>query len=360
MVTGEDLVALQFAVAQGLPLPLTQGDVELHGHAMEVRLYAEDTVNDFLPASGPALLWRPPVGEGVRVDHGLLQGQAVSPFYDPMVAKIIAWGEDRNVARRRLLRALENTALFGFETNREFLLAVLTNPCFADGGATTAFIAEQFPEGFAPRPATEGHVLVAACLHHLEALDASEHEMISPSPALSGWSGPRNVSSHFRYELGEDALDVYVNQIDPDRYRVTAADSVHEVAWTSEREVGTSRIAVDGVHMTIAYCFSGRGEITLQLGDHATVLTNLLAFTRGDEAAGGSGSVTAPMHGNVLEVMVAVGDEVSEGDGLAVMEAMKMEHRLVAEVTGRVVAVHASAGTQVAAGSVLLEIEAVA
>jgi geranyl-CoA carboxylase alpha subunit len=357
MVTGEDLVALQFEVAQGLPLPLEQDEVELTGHAIEVRLYAEDTVNDFLPASGPALLWQPPTGEGVRVDHGLLQGQEVSPFYDPMVAKIIAWGEDRHVARRRLLRALENTSLFGFETNREFLLAVLGNRCFAEGGATTAFIEEQFPQGFSRGPVTASHAVVAACLHYLEAMDASENHMVAPSLALSGWSGTRHVTGHFRYELDGEALDLYVSQLSPDLYAVRAGEDTHEVEWLSEGEEGLARISVDGVQMELAYSFPGRGEVAVQLGGQAAVLTNQLAFTRGDEAAGGSGSITAPMHGNVLDVMVAIGDKVGEGDGLAVMEAMKMEHRLTADIAGEVIAVHVAVGQQVAAGSVLLEIE---
>lgn len=357
MVTGEDLVALQFAVAQGLSLPLTQDDMALDGHAIEVRLYAEDTVNGFLPAAGPALLWRPPAGEGIRVDHGLLEGQSVSPFYDPMVAKIVAWGEDRHAARRRLLRALKNTVLFGFETNRAFLLAVLANDCFAAGGATTAFIGEQFPDGFLPGPPTTEHVVVAACLHYLEALADSERAMLAPTLALSGWSGCRNVTAHFRYDSGGETLDLFVSQADPDTYRVTRGENTHELVWLHEDRAGSARVSLDGIQHNLAYCFPGRGEVALQLSGHATVMVNRLAFTRGDEAGGGSGAVTAPMHGNVLQMMVAVGDSVSEGDGLAVMEAMKMEHRLVAEVTGKVIAVHTSVGQQVAAGSLLLEIE---
>ncbi len=356
MVTDLDLVALQLDVAQGLPLPLTQGDVALTGHSIEVRLYAEDSQNDFLPASGPALLWRAPVGEGVRVDHGLLQGQEVSPFYDPMVAKIITWGPDREVARRRLQRALENTALFGFETNRAFLMDVLANDCFAEGGATTAFIAEQFPEGYGNPAPDESLLLVAACLHYLEGLEGSEQGMVAPSLPLSGWSGARGLASHVRYEVDEHVVDIHVGQLGTDRYRVELGGAEHEVAWLDEFGTGAARIAVNGVQHNLAFCFPARGEVALQLGGHAAQFTNQLAFTAADRAAAGSGTVTAPMHGNLLDVMVKVGDSVSEGDGLLVMEAMKMEHRLVAEVAGEVVAIHASTGEQVAAGAVLLEI----
>lgn len=356
LVTDLDLVALQLDVAQGLPLPLTQDEVALTGHAIEVRLYAEDSQNDFLPASGPALLWQPPSGEGVRVDHGLLQGQEVSPFYDPMVAKIIAWGPDREVARRRLLRALENTALFGFETNRAFLIDVLANDCFAEGGATTAFIAEQFPDGYRNPVPEESLALVAACLHYLEGLEQSEQGMVAPSLALSGWSGARGLASHVRYEIGETFADVHVGQLATDRYQVLLGEDSQEITWLEETGIGQARIALDGIQFNLAFCFPGRGEVALQLGGRAALFTNQLAFTAADKAGAGSGTVTAPMHGNLLDVMVAVGDTVTVGEGLLVMEAMKMEHRLTAEVAGEVVAIHAAAGEQVAAGAVLLEI----
>jgi len=357
MVTGEDLVALQFRVAQGYPLGLEQDDIALEGHAIEVRLYAEDTVNDFLPASGTALTWEPPHGQGVRVDHGLLAGQDVSPFYDPMIAKIIAWGEDRDIARRRLLRSLETTSIFGLETNREFLVDVLRNDCFAAGEATTAFIEEQFPTGVTARTPGVRHALVAALFQYLDGLGQSEHGMVAPTLELSGWTGSWNMASHFRYAMDEEnTLDLYVQQDSPDTYRISVGDQEHELRWLSDVEEGLARLSVDDVQLSVNYCFLGRGEIGVQLGGQACVLTNQLAFTRGDEEAAGSGTVTAPMHGNVLDIMVDVGDRVEPGRELAVMEAMKMEHRLCAEVEGEVSAIHATVGQQLAAGTVVLEI----
>ena len=152
-------------------------------------------------------------------------------------------------------------------------------------------------------------------------------------------------------------MDLFVSQQAPGNYRVSHGEGSCELVWLDEDASGSARISLDGVQRCLAYCCPNRGEVALQLSGHAAVMVDRLAFTRGDEAREGSGSVTAPMHGNVLEVMVAVGDSVREGDGLAVMEAMKMEHRLVADVTGKVIAVHASPGQQVAAGAVLLEIE---
>jgi geranyl-CoA carboxylase alpha subunit len=357
MVTGQDLVALQFHVAQGYPLPLAQGEVALNGHAIEVRLYAEDCANDFLPATGTAHVWRPPQGEGIRVDQGLLQGQEISPFYDPMIAKIIAWGEDRDIARRRLVRALRTTALFGLKTNREFLIDVLQQPVFAAGEATTAFIGENYcSEDLQDAPASIEHVLAAACLLYRQALFHSQGVTVGGSAALAGWSGTRELVSHFRFgEADGQGMNCSVRESGPASYTVVLDDETHSVSVISQ-DASSARLAIDNVQQSMHYAFLGKGEVAVQIRGQAQVLTNQLAFTKGDEEAGGSGAVTAPMHGNMLEIMVAVGERVEPGQGLAIMEAMKMEHRLQAQIAGEVVAIHAAVGTQVAAGAVVLEI----
>src|SRR5689334_21039127 len=146
-VTGLDLVAWQLRIAAGEELPLTQQQVRFGGHAIEARLYAEDASRNFLPQSGTLVDWRPASGEGIRVDHGLTSGFVVSPFYDPMLAKVIAHGGTREEARRRLAIALEDTVAFGLNTNRGFLISVVRHPAFAAGDATTAFIERYFPAG---------------------------------------------------------------------------------------------------------------------------------------------------------------------------------------------------------------------
>jgi geranyl-CoA carboxylase alpha subunit len=164
MVTGLDLVALQLTVAEGKPLPIAQQGVGFTGHAMEVRLYAEDPSTDFLPQTGQICAWEPATGDGIRIDHGLRVGATISAFYDPMLAKLIAWGPDRDEARRRLVRSIEDTRVFGVATNRAFLLATLRNPEFAAGKATTAFIGRQFPTGFAAAPPPPWAAPVAAAV----------------------------------------------------------------------------------------------------------------------------------------------------------------------------------------------------
>jgi geranyl-CoA carboxylase alpha subunit len=357
MVTGQDLVALQLHVAQGYPLPIGQEEVSLSGHAIEVRLYAEDTGNDFLPATGAARVWHPPEGAGIRVDHGLLPGQEISPFYDPMIAKIIAWGEDRDIARRRLVRALETTCLFGLETNREFLIDVLQKEEFAEGEATTAFIGENYsPDSLAARPATRTHQLLAACLLYRDALAQSKGTAVNLLPGLDGWSGPREVSTHYRFGTGE-LVDIHVRETGANWYSARINDELHAVRWLSQDE-DSARISLDQVQSTIRFAHLGRGEVVVQVRGRASVLINQLSFTRRDQSTGGGGAVLAPMHGNLLAVTVAAGDRVEAGQTVAVMEAMKMENRLTAQVSGQVIAVHAAAGEQLASGALVLEIAA--
>ena len=155
LVTGLDLVAMQLDVASGKHLPVCQDDVTLRGHAIEVRLYAEDPANLFLPQTGSVKVWQPSTADGVRIDGGIGTGSEISAYYDPMIAKIIAWGQDRDEARRRLAAAVADTIILGVVTNKEFLGRILDAPLFADGQATTAFIETEFPDGFTPSPAPD-------------------------------------------------------------------------------------------------------------------------------------------------------------------------------------------------------------
>ena len=362
MVTGVDLVALQFKVAQGYPLGLTQDDIALSGHAIEVRLYAEDTSNDFLPATGTAEVWKIPTGEGIRVDHGLTEGQDISPFYDPMIAKIIAWGEDRNIARRRLVRALEKTTLFGLETNKEFLIDVLNNATFANGEATTAFIGDEYPQdALKLSPASEEQALIAAVLQYRQCSDDNEKYCLGgglkTGADMFGWTSGNTVRATFQYELEEDKpLDVTVTETVQNQYQVTLNGQTHNLEILSDA-ASLARLIINNVQKEVSYHIPSRGIVSIQQNGIARVLANALAFTKGDEDAEAGGAVVAPMHGNVLEVLVSVGDQVEEGQRLAVMEAMKMEHQLFAGVSGKVIAINVKAGDQVASGAVFLDIE---
>ena len=174
MVTGLDLVALQLRVARGEVLDLNQSDITLNGHAIEARLYAEDPASDFLPATGHIQLFNPASGDGIRIDSGVETGGDVSPFYDPMIAKVIAHGPTREEARARLMTALSETALFGLKTNKSFLIEALAHPVFKDGQATTAFIGDNFNADVLQDPVLSPHdAALSAIAQYLTGRDAA-------------------------------------------------------------------------------------------------------------------------------------------------------------------------------------------
>ncbi|MEE4278683.1 MAG: acetyl-CoA carboxylase biotin carboxylase subunit [Halieaceae bacterium] len=354
-ITGLDLVDLQLRVARGEPLGLRQEDVRLCGHAIEVRLYAEDADKDFLPATGRVERWLAPCGAGLRVDHGLCDGLEISPFYDPMLAKIVASGPDRETARRRLLRALNDTVLFGVTTNREFLIDVLGRDRFAAGEATTAFLAEEFTGAVSTvRSGAEDRALAAALqMRHLAT--AAAQARVSGSEAVLGM---RRLPATFLYDVGDDEVLLQVTQLAADRFEVSCADAVTRVAVLSEGRKGLLRVDVDGIQYTVHVHFAGDAEVALQWRGRSFRFSNRLDIDRSAADAAASGAVLAPMHGNLLALRVSVGDRVERGDDVAVIEAMKMEHRLTAPASGVVAAVHGAEGDQIAAGAVVIEIEA--
>jgi geranyl-CoA carboxylase alpha subunit len=343
-ITGQDLVAWQLAVARGEALPLTQDQVRLQGHAIEVRLYAEDPQADFLPQSGNVALWRPPSGAGIRVDHGLASGQTISPYYDPMIAKIIAHGATRDEARRRLLGALRATRVLGLPTNLGFLTAAAEHPEFAAGAATTAFIGQHFgPEQLQAKAPTSRAVAVAAAL----CFDASAYR-----GAQSGWRS--NGPARWPMDLAEDERRhaVHVTVRGPGRLHVELDGGVAHDIELGPADGADRPLSIDGVHTRVTAVAAG-GSLHLALdGCVASFDDVTYAPPRGSEQAAES-TVSAPMNGRVLAVLVQAGDAVTKGQRLAVLEAMKMEHQLVARRDGVVERVAVRAGDQVATRAVI-------
>ena len=357
LVTGLDLVSLQIAAAEGRPLGIAQSDVKLSGHAIEVSLYAEDPAQDFLPATGPIHHWHP--SDSLRVDAGIASGGQVSPYYDSMVAKLIAYGDTRDAARRKLIEGLGDTALFGIPTNRDFLIDVLGQPAFAAGEATTAFIGEVYGDAGWSAPELGSEALIAAGLiEHALGQRAALKACGAVSPELLDWSSARDLVTLQRYE--SDGLDqqVSVHADVGGLYRVRAEEreAAAEVVTLSEN---SALLTVSGEHLPVRFWRHAVGRLYLALPRQTFDLIDTSALTAaGNEAAGG-GVVTAPMHGLLLDVLVAVGDTVAIGEKLAVLEEMKMQHQILAEVDGVVVEISAKAGTQIAADDRILTIEPV-
>lgn len=357
LVTGLDLVALQFTVAQGEPLGLAQSDIQLRGHAIEVRLYAEDPAQEFLPSAGHVDLWKPAPADGVRYDAGITSDQDIPPFYDPMIAKVIAWGAGREVARGRLIRALRETAVFGLTTNRRFLIDALRHPTFADGAATTAFIPEEFPaSALAPRvPAFEDGAGVAVIQYELDrsaALGAS----LGMSPTLLNWSNSEQLSTPYRYALSDGETEFIVAPRGADSYTVSAGEESIGVRVV-RIEDGVAILVIGDRQRRVNFHVLGRGRLSASTDTCDWEFRNLDALGGTIEAETGGGRVVAPMHGQVLQLCVKQGDTVTAGTALAVLEAMKMQHEIIAQVDGVVREVLTSVGAQVAADDLLIVID---
>ncbi len=355
-ITGLDLVELQIRVARGEPLGLTQDKVTLTGHAIEVRLYAEDPDAGFLPSTGPALLWSPPSGPGVRVDAGLETGGEVSPFYDPMVAKIITHGANREDARKRLVRALQDTALFGPKTNRDFLIDALQRDVFIRGEATTAFIEETWGEaGFsAPQPELAA-LCAAAVIQHRLGRSASLGEALGVAPELLDWSNARHFNSFVQYARGEDLLGLAVHPDGHDAYTVRGGEAPVKVRVRDMND-RRARLEVDGQALDVTFADAGGGALHMATATGGYLICDLARVVASAADEAGGGMVRAPMHGRLLEICVAEGARVARGDRLAVLEAMKMQHQISAEVDGVVSAIFGKAGGQIAAEDLILEI----
>jgi 3-methylcrotonyl-CoA carboxylase alpha subunit len=314
--------------------------VKLDGHAVEARLYAEDPARGFLPSTGKFLALTLPAGEGIRVDAGVAAGDQMTRFYDPMIAKVIAHAATREEALTRLAAALDRTVVAGVRTNAGFLAALLRAEAFRAGNFDTGFIARHLDTLAAP--ATLDRAAAAAGAAHLILREppclADAAAEPSPWDARDGFqlSGPRELAL----------------PLDVDGDRVTA---------TVSYRCGAAAVTVDGEEPARdAVVTDGGDAVYVSRGGRQTVV-RLATLDALDAAhAGNGGRVVAPMHGKVIEVLVAAGATVRKGERVAVIEAMKMEHALAAPIDGTVTEIRVAAGDQVAEGGLLLTIEAAA
>ena len=354
-VTGIDMVEWQLRIAADDPLPLAQQDVRFRGHAIEARLYVEDPYTDFLPQSGTLADWRPATGDGVRIEHGVAPGENISPFYDPMLAKVIAYGTAREEARRRLIVALEDTVVLGLNTNRNFLVAALRHPAFVAGEATTAFIERYFPAGsdVMRRPNLNLRIVALAAVLLFEARTRDPGGAVA---ATQYWSstGPANWS--LRLTVGNSNQETVVAVLGPDHYLVALGDHMIEVS-IAERHDGAVRFTEGGVQKTARFAWQDKVLHLALDGLIAAVRETTLEISRPQKDSD-SAELLAPMNGAIIAVHVKAGDRIVRGQRLVVLEAMKMQHEIRAPRDGVVLRVLVETGRQVATRQLLVELEA--
>ncbi|WP_028693673.1 acetyl/propionyl/methylcrotonyl-CoA carboxylase subunit alpha [Pseudomonas cremoricolorata] len=332
-ITGLDLVAWQIEVARGEPLPISQAQVPLQGHAIEVRLYAEDPQQDFLPSTGTLVVYREPApGEGRRIDSGVDQGDTVSPYYDPMLGKLIAWGQDREQARQRLLAMLEEMAIAGVRSNLRFLRHILAHPAFVAAELDTGFIArhaaELLPPPSGPLPSEFWKNAAMAWLHWRGYVHRADD-------GQSPWTEPSGL------RLGQPARGV-LSLRSQDQRQVVSLDydprgGLAQIDWL--------RQPLTELHGDTLY-LQWQGEVhEVELDDPAA------AASHADACVGG---LSAPMNGSIVRVLVELGQTVEAGTALVVLEAMKMEHSIRAPEAGTVSALMCEEGNMVSEGTLLV------
>jgi geranyl-CoA carboxylase alpha subunit len=353
-ITGYDLVEWQLQVAAGDLLPAKQEDIRLQGHAIEARLYVEDPYTAFAPQTGQVIWWKPEaavnggvesgrIASGVRIDHGIREGAVVSPFYDPMVAKVIVHGRDRDDAIRRLRAALSQAPLLGLKNNGRFLSDLVDHPAFRKAEMTTTLIDQWLEQG---EPLLQAPVAgddawrVAAIAVAME----------------QGYSWRANsVSSYgFTLRLGEVSREVRVT---PDRNggivvaMAGSSEPAHVLSFTN----GMLRFELHGVQQN-AIALRAGAQLHLAYQGHTFVFEEVSPFPSADALQDPSRALS-PVAGKVTQVLVAAGDAVAEGQQLVCVEAMKMEMWLCAQAAGTVKAVHAKVADQVESGALLVELE---
>jgi geranyl-CoA carboxylase alpha subunit len=349
LVTGLDLVDLQLRVAAGEPLPLSQADVRLEGHAIEARLYAENPDAGFLPQTGTLLRWQLPAG--VRVDAGVDAGTEITSHYDPLLAKVIAHGATRDAARQKLIAALRDTTALGITTNKAFLVGCLEHPEFLAGRATTDFIAAHFAPQADADPRSE---LLAAAALVLAQTSAAR----LPQPELAFWRSSGAATTHFTLGIGDRAVSLRLTFV-CDKCFEAEANGVTNALELIDCTSDIWRIAFANLHLSVRHAFDAEGRLHLDVDGVQAVVTDLTQQpAQARESAAGSGRITPPMNGRVVAVLAEVGSQVKRGQGLIVLESMKMEHTLAAPCDGVLAELTCAVGEQVAPGKLLARVEA--
>jgi geranyl-CoA carboxylase alpha subunit len=346
-ITGLDLVEWQLRIARGEPIPLQQADIQWCGHAIEARLCAEDAFNGFAPQAGAVAHWSVPAGEGIRVDHGMVPQPTIPPYYDSMVAKVIAYGADREQARGRLQRALAGSSVLGLVTNRDYLLQALDAPAFATPKLATRWLGEASPAWQPRRPDARWAALAAVIRLHRQAAAFGPYAL---------WSSAGLRETPMRLAAGEQLFDLRLAYRRGEPVEARVGDAVHAVEV--QRDDGLDvELIVDGLHLRARAAMQGdSGWLDAEGCSAAWADLSQAPPEREDESS--HGLITSRMHGALVKLNVEVGQRVAKGDFVLAIEAMKMEHRIEAPVTGTVVEVGAAAGTQVAPGRLLVRIEA--
>jgi len=344
-ITGLDLVELQIRVAGGEPLPLSQKDLAINGHAIEVRLYAEDPDKDFLPAIGKLHhLEFPPASDYVRIDTGVIAGDSITPYYDPMIAKIIVWDKTRDLAVGRLQNALAQTSVAGTVTNLNFLRAIAGHPAFFAAKLSTNFIAEHRDQlhGSKPDYMADWPFIIAAIAD------------IYPrgGDAMAGWRLSGGGDSYLYYRDGQKVRQLRV-VFNPEQCRIECDGKPYNIGKI-ECSANGYDVMIDENSVSAKIVAAANGRYVVFSGYSVFVESHRWGDNAG--AVSNDGGLHSPMPGKVVDVLVTANQNVKKGQALMILEAMKMEHTIKSPFDGKVVEIFYKTGEQVGEGVELLAI----
>jgi 3-methylcrotonyl-CoA carboxylase alpha subunit len=360
MITGQDLVEWQLVVAAGGKMPLTQDQLSIDGHAVEVRLYAEDPNRNFLPSTGTLVHLRLPTeGRHVRVDTGVREGDTVTPFYDPMIAKVIVHDRDRISAMRRMAALMGETEVVGVTTNAALLKALCSHPAFVGGEVDTGFIERHRDELFAKAGQADDRAFAVATLARIAEWTSTSND---PWDQKNGFRLLETGHDEVRWKDGDRDVAVIVRR---PRDGTLSLELPGGTVEANVRQSDDGRLAIrlgnDTFTAAVVRRAANDGGIDYTLfadgGSQRLRLVDPLDVTQYEAVASGEGSVRSPLPGKIIDLRVKPGDTVSRGQPLLVLEAMKMEHTLAAPADGKVKSVRYAVGEQVPEGAELVEFE---
>ncbi|WP_459660844.1 acetyl/propionyl/methylcrotonyl-CoA carboxylase subunit alpha [Acinetobacter calcoaceticus] len=343
LITGLDLVEWQLRVANGEYLPLQQHELSIKGHAIEVRLYAEDPRQDFLPQTGQVLRWKPTILPNVRIDHGMLATDEVSPFYDPMVAKVIAYGKTREDAIRLLARAVDDCVLLGVSSNKQFLVNLLRHPVVVAGDTNTAFIQQHFQDD----SSLHSQVLSLEILAIAAAL-------FSQSKGTAVWQTGLGVPLPLKLKYDDQQIQLQLSSVN-NTFTVQFCDQTvcMEVIEKTDEQL---TYFVDGIRRRVQYVLDG-DQLYIDRDNGNVAIRNVTYAAPETADVAGDGKIRAPMDGAVINILVNKGDQVVKGQTLLVLEAMKIQQQIRSDVDGVVEDILGQQGQQVKKRQMLFTIQ---
>ncbi|XP_028856287.1 methylcrotonoyl-CoA carboxylase subunit alpha, mitochondrial [Denticeps clupeoides] len=367
MITGTDLVEWQLRVAAGEKLPLSQEEIVLKGHSFEARIYAEDPSNDFLPGAGPLLHLSTPQGDEVtRIETGVREGDEVSVHYDPMIAKLVVWGEDRSAALKRLRYCLLQYNIVGLNTNIDFLLSLSCHPEFEAGNVHTSFIPQHYDQLFPGPRAPSCEVLCQAALALVlrekmstEDFRAQSADPFSPFALSNGRRLNVLYNRNLTLQMGQNKVDVAVTYNPDGTYTMETEGKLLQVSGQMQIDGGATYLScsINGVLTRPKMVILDNNVHLFSMEGSAEVSVPVPKFLAGISGASAQGGAVAPMTGTIEKVLVKAGDTVQKGDALVVMIAMKMEHTIRAPKAGVIKKVFFTEGSQANRHAALVELE---